>query len=73
MVLSHAPVAEEQLSVIATEPGLLQASLPKRCVYALYETQPLSAHFEGLPHSQKGLDLWLTSQTKLVFKLSAYW
>lgn len=73
MVLSQGPVAEEQLSVIATEPGLLQASLPKRRVYAPYETQPLSARFEGLPHSQKGLDVWLTSQTELVFKLSVYW
>lgn len=58
MVLSQALVAEEQLSLITTEPNLLQASLPKCHVYAQYEMQPPLSCFEGLSHSQEGLGLW---------------
>lgn len=72
-VLSKVLVAEEQLSLVATEPNLLQASIPKCHVYAQCEMQPPPSCFQGLPHSQQGSDLWQTHQTKLVFKLGVYW
>jgi len=58
MVLSQALVAEEQLSLVTTEPKILQASLPEDHVYTQYEMQAQSSCFEGLPHSQKGSGLW---------------